>query len=63
MLQTKKFVVKIYYSGYCTYEVDADNEENAIGKGRMIDINRNELFTNLENWEEADEAIEIRVKR
>jgi hypothetical protein len=59
MEQVKKFEVRIYYSGFCTYEVEAKNEEESIEKGRMLEINKNELWTNLENWKEADEAKEI----
>jgi phosphoenolpyruvate synthase/pyruvate phosphate dikinase len=55
----KSYRVRIYYSSYCTYELKADNEENAILKARELNIKRNELITNLENWKEADEASEI----
>lgn len=58
----KKFEVKIYYSGFCTYEIEAENEEQAIDKARNLEINRNEILSNLENWEEADEAFETENK-
>ena len=54
----KKYEVKIYYSGFCTYEIDAENEEQAITKARNLEINRNEILSNLESWKEADEAFE-----
>ena len=55
----KKYEVKIYYTSFCTFEIDADSEEEAIFKARKLEINNNELEINLENWEEADEAYEI----
>lgn len=58
----KKYEVKIYYSGFCTYEIEAENEEQAIDKARNLEINRNEILSNLENWEEADEAFETKNK-
>ncbi len=30
----KKFEVKIYYSGFCIYNIKAENEEQAILKAR-----------------------------
>lgn len=58
----KIFEVKIYYSGFCTYEIEAENEEQAIDKARNLEINRNEILSNLEDWKEADEAFEIENK-
>ncbi|MBS4035724.1 MAG: hypothetical protein KGZ85_14740 [Ignavibacterium sp.] len=55
----KKFEVKIYYSGFCSYEIEAENEEDAILKARKLAINKNEILSNLENWKEADIANEI----
>lgn len=59
----KKYEVKIYYSSFCTYEIDAKNEEQAIKKARNLEINRNEILSNLENWKEADEAFETENKK
>lgn len=55
----KKFEVNIYYSSFCTYEVEADNMDEAIKKARKINTNENNILTNLENWEEADTAERI----
>jgi hypothetical protein len=55
----KKFEVKIYHSGFCTYEVEAENEGDAILKARTLPINNNEILSNLKNWKEADTATEI----
>jgi hypothetical protein len=55
-MKNKSFEVKIYHSSFCKYEIDAESEEEAILKARLLRINQNELLSNLENWEEADEA-------
>lgn len=56
-IKSKKFNVTIHYTGFCTYEVIADDEADAILKARNLPINQNEFSTTLENWEEADTAI------
>lgn len=59
MEQVKKFEVKIFYSGFCTFEVHAKNEDEAILEARRLAINEKEILSNLENWKEADTATEI----
>ena len=44
----KPYEVKTYYTGYCTYEVEAENEETAIIKASTLPINKNEILSNLE---------------
>lgn len=56
---SKKHDVKIYFSGYCTYEIKAKNADKAIEKARRLSINESEILSTLENWFEADEAEEI----
>lgn len=55
----KAYAVKIYYTGFCIYEVAANDEYGAIEKARKLSINEMEILSNLESWEEADEAFEI----
>ena len=55
----KKFKIQIYYSGFCTHIVEAENADEAIEKARLHSINKYELLSNLENWKEADVAKEI----
>ena len=55
----KKYAVKIYYSGYSSYEIDANNENEAIEIARNLPFNKNEILSNLDNWREADEAFEV----
>ncbi len=55
----KKYAVEIYYSGFCTYEIKAVSEEEAIEKARKMPLNEDEILTNLENWFEADDVEEI----
>ncbi|MCL2131067.1 MAG: hypothetical protein FWH36_01225 [Lentimicrobiaceae bacterium] len=58
-MNKKQFEVKIFYSGYCSYEIEADNEAEAIVKARSLPINNNEFLSTIEGWEEADTAEEI----
>ncbi|MBI4811502.1 MAG: hypothetical protein HY800_08735 [Ignavibacteriales bacterium] len=59
MEQLTKFEVKIYYSGFCTYEVEAKNEDEAILEARKLSINKKEISSNLQNWNDADTANRI----
>ena len=56
IMKSKKFEVKIYYSGFCTYQIEATNDAEAIIKARNRQIDSIELLSNLENWKEADTA-------
>ena len=58
-MKKKNFEVKIYYTGFCTYEIEAENEGEAIIKARNLPIDNNEILSNLENWAEADIAEEL----
>jgi hypothetical protein len=55
----KRFDVKIYFSGYCSYEIEAKDAGEAIEKARQLPINNDKVLSTLENWFEADEAEEI----
>ncbi len=59
MKEVKKLEVKIFYSGFCTYEVEAKNGYEAILEARKLAINEKEILSNLENWKEADTFTEI----
>lgn len=52
----KAFEVRIYFSSFCTYQLDAESRAEAILKARRLKIDELEILTNLKNWEEADEA-------
>lgn len=54
----KNFDVKIYYSGYCSYQVAAESQDEAIIKARDLQCKEDELLNTMENWPEADEANE-----
>jgi hypothetical protein len=56
IMKPKKFEVKIYYSGFCTYQIESKNEAEAIIRARNRQIDSIELLSNLENWKEADTA-------
>ena len=55
-----KFEVKIYHTGFCTYQVKAETESEAIKKARKFPIDENEILGNLEDWKEADSAEETK---
>lgn len=62
-MNDKIFEVKIYYSGFNTYHVNAKSEDEAIIEARKLSIKKNEIINNIENWQEADEAIELKNEK
>lgn len=58
-MKKKKFEVQVYYTGFSTYLINAESEEEAILKARKEKIKLKEICSNLENWENADIAVEI----
>ena len=56
-MEKKKFEVQIYYTGYCTYLINAESEDEAILKARKEKIKVKEVCSNFENWEDADVAV------
>lgn len=50
--------MKIFYSTFASFEVEALSKEDAILKAREIPVKKNEILNNLQNLEEIDEAIE-----
>jgi hypothetical protein len=59
----KTYTVQLFYSGYCTREVRAKSEGDAIKKARLqlnIDTDseaQREILNSLESWEEADQVL------
>jgi hypothetical protein len=51
-----KFIVRKYYSGFCSYEVDAADEESAYEKTKSSPVNENEILSSLEAWKDCDEV-------
>lgn len=60
-MKKNNYKVNIYYSGFCTYTIEAENEGDAIIKARKLPTINNEILSNLENWEEADMANKIKL--
>ena len=58
-MKNKKFEVRIYYSSFCSYVIDAEDENEAILKARELPRNETEILENIEDWQDADEAIEL----
>ena len=54
-----KFIVRKYFSGFCSYEVDAEDEESAYEKTNGLPIDENEVINSLEAWKDCDEVIPI----
>ncbi len=51
-----KYIVRLYYSGYCTHEVEADDEDEAFQKASQLPIDLDEVSATLEEWEDAAEV-------
>ena len=51
-----KFLVRRFYSGYCTYEVEAENEDAAYNTAIDLPIDEGEILSTLEDWRHADEV-------
>lgn len=51
-----KFVVKRYFSGYSTYEIDAEDENTAYEKAKNMPVHEDEILATLENWKDCDEV-------
>ncbi len=54
-----KFLVRKYYSGYCSYEIEADDEFKAYEITKEMPINYDEVSETLEDWEECNEVESI----
>ncbi len=54
-----KYKVNIHYSSFNSFTVEAKNEEDAITIAHSMQIDLDQILSNLGNWEEADEAFEI----
>jgi len=55
-----RFEVKKYYSGFCSYEIEANNEEQAYEMVKDMPPNYNEILETLEDWEECNEIEQVR---
>ena len=51
-----KFMVRRYFSGYCTYKIEAPDENTAYEKARNMPIREDEILATLEDWEDCDEV-------
>jgi hypothetical protein len=50
-----KFIVRRYFSGYCTYEINAPTRDAACEKARNMPIDEDEILLTLEDWKDCDE--------
>ena len=51
-----KFLVRRYYSGFCTHEVEARDEHAAYNIARNLPIDEDEILSTIEDWRHADEV-------
>lgn len=51
-----EFAVKLYYSSFCEYQIEAKDIEEAILRARELPIDEEQIIQNLEVWSNADEA-------
>ncbi len=54
-----KFVARKYYSGYCSYEIEANNEDQAYEMVKDMPPNYDQVLETLEDWEECNELESI----
>ena len=52
-----KFIVRKYFSGFCTYEVDAEDEISAYEKSKSLPIDDNQILNSLEEWKDCNEVM------
>lgn len=52
-----KFSVRRFFSGFCSYEIDADDEISAYEKAKALLIDEDEILSTLKDWKECDEVI------
>lgn len=52
-----KFIVRKYFSGFCSYEIDAEDKKSAYEKTNGLPIDENEIINSLEAWKNCDEVI------
>lgn len=50
-----EFIVRRYFSGYCSYEIEAENEDEAYSKAINLPIDEGEILSTLEDWKECDQ--------
>ena len=51
-----KYMVRRFYSGYCTYTVEAENGDKAYELSQKLPINDDEILETLEEWSDCDEV-------
>jgi len=54
-----KFLVRRYFSGYCTYEIEAHDEETAYHASFHEPLKTDEILQTLQDWRDCDEVSAI----
>ncbi len=55
-----RYLVRRFYSGYCEYEIEAENEDIAYENSKQKEILSNQILFTLVEWKECDEVYPIR---
>ena len=58
-MKKKKYEVQIYYSTFCSHQVEAINKEEAFLKARRKKLDDGQILSNIEEWNNADTIEEI----
>lgn len=53
------YEVKIHYSTYASYTVNAENEDLAYEQALNVPVDTEQVIDNLDNWKDADDISEI----
>jgi len=51
-----EFTVRRYFSGYCSYDIEAENEDEAYARAISLPIEEDEVLSTLEAWRECDQV-------
>ena len=54
------YEVNLYYTTYCTHEVKAGSETEALIKAKINMIDYREVLANLSTWPDGDTAMKIK---
>ncbi len=54
-----QYLIRKYFSGFCTSEIEANSEDEAFEKTSELPNNYDEVMSNLEDWSDANEIEQI----
>ena len=57
-----KFLVRRYFSGYCTFEIEAADAQDAYSISRTTPLDYDEILATLEDWRDCDQVEEVAIE-